>query len=46
MNDRMERHGLGVYLYLNGRLYEGQWENGQRNGRGFELFTNGAKYVG
>ena len=26
-----ERQGMGVMIYSNGRLYEGQWENDKRN---------------
>ena len=29
-----QRHGLGSYFYANGDLYEGQWENDQKNGQG------------
>lgn len=35
-----------MLLYRNGRTYEGEWVANQRNGRGYELFSNGAKYVG
>ena len=27
-------HGKGVYLYNNHDMFEGEWENGQKNGRG------------
>jgi len=32
--------------YTNGRLYEGEWENDQRHGRGYERYPNGNIYQG
>ncbi len=32
--------------YYNGRLYQGQWENDQKHGRGVQIFPNGGKYEG
>ena len=32
--------------YQNGRVYEGEWENDTRHGRGFELYPNGNIYLG
>ena len=40
------RQGLGVLIYDNGRVYEGEWQNDKRNGRGFEQFSNKSKYIG
>lgn len=33
-------------LYLTGRLYEGDWENDLKFGKGFELYPNGNRYEG
>ena len=33
-------------IYRSGRIYEGEWLNEHRNGRGFEQFTDGSKYIG
>ena len=41
-----KRQGLGVLIYDNGRVYEGEWQDDRRNGRGYELFSNKSKYIG
>lgn len=41
-----QRDGLGVLIYNNGRVYEGEWKNDKRNGRGYELFNNQSTYLG
>jgi hypothetical protein len=41
-----KRHGQGVLLYANGRVYEGNWSANLRNGKGFEKFSNGSTYKG
>ena len=41
-----KRHGNGVLVSDNGRLYEGQWLNDKRTGRGYEEFPNGNIYEG
>ena len=41
-----KRHGLGALIYENGRVYEGEWQDDRRNGRGYELFQNSVKYIG
>jgi hypothetical protein len=46
LNDKKKRDGLGVLMYSHGRIYEGEWQSEKRNGRGFELFTNGSRYIG
>ena len=38
------RHGKGVNIYENGRIFEGDWFNDKRHGRGFEKFPNGNVY--
>ncbi|CAI2381275.1 unnamed protein product [Moneuplotes crassus] len=40
------RHGFGVMLYHNGRVYEGQWINDKRNGKGYERYKNNNIYEG
>ena len=42
--DNNKRHGKGVIVYKNGRVYEGEWLNDKRQGRGFERFANGNTY--
>ncbi|TNV84245.1 hypothetical protein FGO68_gene59 [Halteria grandinella] len=41
-----KRHGKGVIVYKNGRVYEGEWLNDKRQGRGYERFANGNTYQG
>ncbi|EAR82699.3 MORN motif protein (macronuclear) [Tetrahymena thermophila SB210] len=41
-----KRHGNGVMVYQNGRIYEGQWENDLKHGRGYEIFPSGSTYDG
>ena len=47
--------GWGIHIWLEPKgegskflrnRYEGQWENGERNGFGVFYYANGAKYVG
>ena len=33
-------------LYPNGRVYEGEWQNDCKFGKGYELFPNGNEYEG
>lgn len=35
-----------MLIYKSGRIFEGEWSNENRNGRGFEQFTDGSKYIG
>jgi hypothetical protein len=35
-----------LLLYKNNRLYEGEWENNLRHGKGFEIFETGSFYNG
>ena len=42
----LKRHGQGVIVYDNGRVYEGTWQADKRDGRGFELYVNGHTYTG
>jgi len=38
------RHGLGIMSYHNGCVYEGQWANDMRNGKGYEKFLGNANH--
>lgn len=31
--DDEEPHGIGTIIYANGRIYEGEWRDGKRNGK-------------
>ena len=42
----LKRHGKGVIVYDNGRVYEGTWQADKRDGRGFELYVSGHTYTG
>ena len=46
MNQYEQRHGIGVMKYINGRQYEGYWEDDIRTGKGFERYANGNTYFG
>ena len=37
-------HGKGVMTYPDGRLYEGDFKNNQRNGFGVMIYQDGGKY--
>ncbi|KAL4508042.1 hypothetical protein ABPG72_021415 [Tetrahymena utriculariae] len=37
---------LGPYQFDNGSVYEGQWKNGQRHGRGVQYWSDGSVYEG
>ena len=41
-----KREGLGVLVYENGRVYEGEWRKNKRDGRGYEVFASGNSYHG
>ena len=41
-----KRHGLGVMVYRKNRVYEGQWADDYREGKGMERYSNGNKYEG
>lgn len=40
------RDGMGVCVYENSRVYEGFWKDDKRQGRGYEIFSNGSTYLG
>ena len=33
-------------LYYSGRIYEGDWQNDYKFGRGFEIYPNSNRYEG
>lgn len=37
---------IGVMVYVNGRVYEGEWENELKHGKGLEISPNGNTYKG
>lgn len=39
-------HGYGIYTYQNGRVYEGQWDGGFKEGKGIFTWPNQDKYEG
>ena len=39
-------HNIGIRIYLNGNIYEGQFINGKIDGTGKMVYANGDKYVG
>lgn len=41
-----KRNGKGVMIYTNGRLFEGDWAEDLREGRGYERHANGNIYIG
>ncbi|XP_066563195.1 radial spoke head 1 homolog isoform X2 [Amia ocellicauda] len=41
-----ERHGIGKAVLPNGDTFQGQYENGKRNGQGTYRFKSGARYTG
>lgn len=41
-----QRHGLGVYKYANGDVYEGQFKDGYMHGKGLYRFSDGDTYEG
>lgn len=38
-----KKEGFGVYYWLDGRRYEGEWKNGKRNGPGKIIYPNGVE---
>jgi len=34
----MRKEGLGIYTYLSGARYEGEWRDNQKDGRGVYFF--------
>ena len=40
------KHGNGVYTYMDGNKYDGNWEEDVRHGKGILYFVSGDKYEG
>ncbi|OSM06147.1 MORN repeat-containing protein [Magnetofaba australis] len=40
------KHGQGLFIWRDGRRYEGEWRNGRMNGVGVMSFPLGSRYVG
>ena len=41
-----KREGIGIFIYVNGKRYEGEWKNDKIDGRGIMFYKNGDKYDG
>ena len=39
-------HGYGIYNYVNGDIYEGDFKEGKMHGWGYYKFNNGNEYHG
>ena len=39
-------HGIGKMFFVSGEIYDGDWQNGQRTGRGRFQFEEGEYYEG
>jgi len=41
-----KKHGFGIYRWMDGSIYEGDYQNDVRHGKGRFLWANGESYVG
>ena len=41
-----KKHGYGVYLWADGRVYEGNWHNGKQHGQGKYVLQDGTCKIG
>lgn len=41
-----QKHGYGVYTYISGDTYTGDWLNDFQSGHGIYTFANGSRYEG
>ena len=41
-----KKHGYGVYIWADGRRYEGLWQNGKQHGKGKYILPNNTVKVG
>jgi hypothetical protein len=39
-------HGIGIYVYVDGVTYEGQYKDDKKTGYGLYFWTDGRKYEG
>ena len=44
MNNKI--NGKGIYHWVDGRKYEGDWENNKMHGKGIYTWPDGRKYDG
>ena len=35
---------IGIFYYANGTIHEGNWMNGEKNGKGLLKWANGTEY--
>merc|ERR1711923_279711 len=45
-NEEPQPHALGTMHYADGRIYKGQWKDGQWHGHGRTTYPNGDSYEG
>ena len=45
-NERGERHGMGVYNFSDGGVYEGEWRHNLQEGYGAMRYASGSLYEG
>ena len=41
-----EKHGSGIYRWLDGSTYDGEWANGFMNGEGKFIWSDGKVKIG
>lgn len=41
-----KKHGYGIYIWADGRRYEGLWQNGKQHGKGKYILPNNTVKVG
>ena len=46
INSDGEKHGFGIYRWIDGSIYEGDYRNDLRHGKGRFLWANGESYEG
>lgn len=44
--EKKKRHGYGVNINKDGRIYEGEFANNEKFGQGVEIYANGNLYLG
>jgi hypothetical protein len=40
-----KKHGHGVYVWADGRQYDGRWANGKQNGEGKYILPDGKRTI-
>ena len=46
LNNDKEKHDFGIYRWIDGSIYEGEYQNDFRHGKGRFLWANGESYTG